>query len=516
MAIALVVNGVTYQYPQVNDTDWGPDATDWASAITSGTLQKAGGLFQLLAEVDYGSAFGVKSLYYKSRTANTAAAGQIRLARTDNVSWRNNANSADLSLTVDASDNLLFNGAPIGGFSVADTTTIDLTFAAAVLTADIANDSITNAMINSIAAIAYSKLNLSDSIVNADINASAGIVYSKLDLTDGIVNADINTSAAIARTKLASGTAYRLVTNDVSGVMSDAAAITASRALISDANGMPTHSTVTSTELGYVSGVTSSIQDQFDASFKNPSVGALDMSFFKIVNLDIPTNSNDAATKNYVDVAAEKVAPTIQKFLSGSGTYTTPTLPPPLYIQVEMVGGGGGGGGSGTTTTGGTGGAGGNTTFGTTLLSANGGGGGSTWNVGGAGAGGSASLGTGPVGVAVTGSYGVPGSNISFSSGGPGGSSAFSGSGDGATSGRVGGPGATNSGSGGGGGAMSVSGSSGGGGGSGGYVKALILSPSSDYSYAVGAAGTAGTAGTSGFAGGAGGSGIIIVTEYYQ
>lgn len=45
----------------------------------------------------------------------------------------------------------------------------------------------------------------------------------------------------------------------------EAAAITASRALISDANGIPTHSSVTSTELGYVSGVTSAIQTQLDA-----------------------------------------------------------------------------------------------------------------------------------------------------------------------------------------------------------------------------------------------------------
>jgi hypothetical protein len=82
---------------------------------------------------------------------------------------------------------------------------------------------------------------------------------------DSIVNADINTAAAIDRTKLASGTANRVVINTTGGVMSEAAAITAARALISDANGIPTHSTVTGTELGYVSGVTSAIQAQLDA-----------------------------------------------------------------------------------------------------------------------------------------------------------------------------------------------------------------------------------------------------------
>lgn len=81
---------------------------------------------------------------------------------------------------------------------------------------------------------------------------------------NAITNAKVAAAAAIARTKLASGTANRVVVNDASGVLSDAAAITAARALISDANGIPTHSAVTSTELGYVSGVTSAIQTQIN------------------------------------------------------------------------------------------------------------------------------------------------------------------------------------------------------------------------------------------------------------
>lgn len=60
-----------------------------------------------------------------------------------------------------------------------------------------------------------------------------------------IVNADVNASAAIDVSKLA--------------------ALTASRAVQSDASGLLTHSAVTSTELGYVSGVTSAIQTQLNA-----------------------------------------------------------------------------------------------------------------------------------------------------------------------------------------------------------------------------------------------------------
>ncbi len=48
------------------------------------------------------------------------------------------------------------------------------------------------------------------------------------------------------------------------GSITEAAAITASRALVSDSNGIPTHSDVTTTELGYVSGATSSLQTQIN------------------------------------------------------------------------------------------------------------------------------------------------------------------------------------------------------------------------------------------------------------
>lgn len=204
MSIALNINGVVYNYPETGDNDWGPDATAWASAVTSGMLQKAGGLFQLLAEVDFGTSYGVKSLYYKSRTSNPASAGQVRLARADVINWRNQANSADLSLGVSASDILQFNGVNVqNSLSVTDTSTIDLTFAADTLSADIVAGSITNSMINAAAAIAYSKLDLADSIVNADINTSAAIAYSKLNLGGSIVNSDISNSAAIANAKLA-------------------------------------------------------------------------------------------------------------------------------------------------------------------------------------------------------------------------------------------------------------------------------------------------------------------------
>ncbi len=103
-------------------------------------------------------------------------------------------------------------------------------------------------------------------IVNADISASAGISYSKLLLTNSIVNADIATGANITRTKLASGTAYRLVANDATGVIGENPAITANRALISNANGQVIASSVTNSELNFVSGASSNLQTQINTT----------------------------------------------------------------------------------------------------------------------------------------------------------------------------------------------------------------------------------------------------------
>lgn len=104
MAVELVVNGVTYNYPELTDEGWGPDATNWAVAINQSVLTKAGGLFSLTADVDFGPNFGLKSTYYKTRSANIATAGQFRLANSDVISFRNSGNSANLNFGAGSSD----------------------------------------------------------------------------------------------------------------------------------------------------------------------------------------------------------------------------------------------------------------------------------------------------------------------------------------------------------------------------------------------------------------------------
>jgi hypothetical protein len=214
-------------------------------------------------------------------------------------------------------------------------------------------------------------------------------------------------------------------------------------------------------------------------------------------------------------------SPTAQTFTSGSGTYTTPSGV--RWIRVRMAGGGGGGAGSGTAGAG-TGGNGGNTTFGSSLLTANGGAGASGGITSG-GTGGTVtvsapatSVGSFQGGSGQGSGYGSVGTSVLGIPGGMGGSTPFAGGGaGGASNSGAGGAGVTNTGAGGGGGGLSATNGSltGPGGGAGGYVEAIITSPSATYAYAVGAAGTAGTAGTAGAAGGAGGSGVVIVEEFY-
>lgn len=50
-----------------------------------------------------------------SSTPNQAASGFLSLAHADTLAWRNNANSADLPLGINASDQLTFNGSAVGG-----------------------------------------------------------------------------------------------------------------------------------------------------------------------------------------------------------------------------------------------------------------------------------------------------------------------------------------------------------------------------------------------------------------
>ena len=133
------------------------------------------------------------------------------------------------------------DSAPVWGFvtnanvdSAAAIAYSKLNLASSITSNDIVDGTIVNGDINASAAIAYSKLSLGTSIVNADISASAAIAYSKLSLGTSIVNADVSATAAIVDTKLATISTALKVSNSATTATS---ANTGSAIVARDANG---------------------------------------------------------------------------------------------------------------------------------------------------------------------------------------------------------------------------------------------------------------------------------------
>lgn len=237
MSTPVVFNTLTYNVPVQGDLRWGPELTRYLVALGTYSLAPSGGNFTLTGNVNFGASFGLLAAYFSGR-GTVASAGLLRLAKTDVIDWKNNAGSGNNVLAVDSSDNLTWNGTIIttglttladGKIWIGSAANLPV---AQTLTGDVTT---TNAGVTSITA---------DSIVNADINSTAAIAYSKLNLTGSIINTDIFSAAAIALTKLA--------------------ALSASVVPVTNGSGFITSSSVTATTLSYLD-ATSSIQTQIDS-----------------------------------------------------------------------------------------------------------------------------------------------------------------------------------------------------------------------------------------------------------
>ena len=203
MSIPLTVNGVTIQFPSQFDKNWAAPVDNWAIAVTNALKPLTGGFLTLSPNPSSG------------------------------ISFANATNTGFLALTVNGSNQLTFNGAPIGA-------------SAALTNGHIYVGNVTN--------------NPADVAMTGDVTISnTGVTtLGALKVSDS----QIATLAGIAFTKLASTSPYFWYVANSTGVLSPMG-VTASRVVITDANGLPSASTVTPTELGYVSGVTSAIQSQF-------------------------------------------------------------------------------------------------------------------------------------------------------------------------------------------------------------------------------------------------------------
>lgn len=115
MATIVSWNGSSFTVPATGEENWGgaTKVDGLLISLAQNSLQKSGGLFTLSAEVDFGGTAGFKALYYKTHSSNPASAGIFRLANNEAINWRNAANSGNIGLSVNASDNLLYNGTQV-------------------------------------------------------------------------------------------------------------------------------------------------------------------------------------------------------------------------------------------------------------------------------------------------------------------------------------------------------------------------------------------------------------------
>lgn len=107
MATSVTLNGNSYSIPAYGDTGYAQGAGNVSSylvALATGMLTLAGGTFTLTADINFGASFGLLAAYFTSRSANAATAGVLRLANAESISWRNAANGANVSVSLNASN----------------------------------------------------------------------------------------------------------------------------------------------------------------------------------------------------------------------------------------------------------------------------------------------------------------------------------------------------------------------------------------------------------------------------
>lgn len=305
MTTPLVVNGVTFNYPVTGDTLWGKAATDWATAMTNGTLQKGGGLFPLSSDIDFGPTGGVKAIFFADRSGLVSTTGLLRLANNSPIGWRNAANTGNITLTASASDNLVYT-TPVGT-TLTLTPTGALTLNSGFSLTAAGNLSIPGSMTSTNFIGPGTGLT---GIPNSATTATTANTPNTIVLRDGSGAATVIASEAV---KLSNPRTFA-ITGDGTGTSSafDGTANATTALTLATVNGSPGadlfkritvngKGLVTATSAVTPSDITTALGYVPLGPGSGPSTADLNMGGFKVVNMGTPTANTDAATKLYVD-----------------------------------------------------------------------------------------------------------------------------------------------------------------------------------------------------------------------
>ncbi len=350
MSIDITFNGVEYSIPEFRDTNYANELTQFFVAIPNGALQPTAGLFTLLNEVDFGASFGVKSLYVKSRDSNPSTVGILRMGSAESIGWRNNAHGGNLLLTTNASDELLFNGAQVLTGAGPSSYVSSIAGTANQVIASGATGAVTLSLPQSIAT--SSTLQFGAIGLGAAVDATAilslsstvkGFLPPRMTTTqrDAIVTpaegltiyntstGQLNLYASGVWTALTmsaggtvnAGTQYQLGYYAANGTaISGLTAITATKALVADANGLPVASTVTTTELQAIHGLTASRALASDGS------GLISVATTSLTELNYVTGVT-SAIQTQLNSKAPLSSPTFTGIASfANGTAANPSI----------------------------------------------------------------------------------------------------------------------------------------------------------------------------------------------